>query len=150
MKERSAAHNTFTLERVYSAAPARVFAAFSDPAIKSRWFAGPSEWAVERALFEFRVGGRERVISKPTEGPAHRFDATYMDIVRDERIVYTYTMHMDDTLTSISVATFEFRPVPEGARLVLTEQGAFLDGHDRPGQREAGTRGLLEKLAKAL
>jgi uncharacterized protein YndB with AHSA1/START domain len=150
MKERTVAHDTFTLERVYATAPQRVFAAFSDPAVKARWFAGPSEWTVDRALFEFRVGGRERVISKPHSGPAHRFDATYLDIVADQRIVYTYTMHMDDTLTSISVATFEFRPVPEGARLVLTEQGAFLDGHDRPGQREAGTRGLLEKLAKAL
>jgi uncharacterized protein YndB with AHSA1/START domain len=148
--KRSVAYDTFTLERVYNAAPSRVFTAFSDPEIKARWFAGPEEWTVDRALFEFRVGGRERVISRPKDAPSHIFNATYMDIVRDQRIVYTYTMHMDDTLTSVSVATFVLEAVPEGTRLVLTEQGAFLDGHDRPGQRESGTRWLLDKIAKAL
>ena len=46
----------------------------------------------------------------------------------DERIVYTYSMHLDQTLLSISVATVEFRAEGAGTRLVLTEQGAYLDG----------------------
>ena len=36
-------HATFTLERVYPAPPQRVFAAWSDPAAKARWFAGEKD-----------------------------------------------------------------------------------------------------------
>ena len=38
----------------------------------------------------------------------------------------------------------------EGTRLVLTEQGAFLDGLDYVAQREEGTQQLLDNLGKAL
>ena len=42
-----AMHGTFTVERRYEAAPARVFAAFADPAVKARWFIGPPEsWKI--------------------------------------------------------------------------------------------------------
>lgn len=37
-----------------------------------------------------------------------------------------------------------------GTRLVVTEQGAFLDGYDDSGKREQGTGGLLDGLAKFL
>ncbi|MDQ1721444.1 MAG: hypothetical protein QOI26_1178, partial [Pseudonocardiales bacterium] len=40
MSDRTVEHSTFTVERTYNAAPARVFAAFADPAKKGRWF-GP-------------------------------------------------------------------------------------------------------------
>jgi hypothetical protein len=38
----------------------------------------------------------------------------------------------------------------DGTRLVYTEQGAFLDGHDDPREREQGTGGLLDALAQHL
>jgi uncharacterized protein YndB with AHSA1/START domain len=41
MAARTATHGTFTLERVYDVAPARVFKAWADSAIKARWFVGP-------------------------------------------------------------------------------------------------------------
>jgi len=43
MADRSVTHATFLLERSYDASPARVFAAWADPAAKARWFAGPEE-----------------------------------------------------------------------------------------------------------
>jgi uncharacterized protein YndB with AHSA1/START domain len=79
--ERSVTHATFVVERSYDAAPARVFAAWADPAAKDRWFASP-------------------------EGA--------------------------------------------GIRLVLTEQGAYLDGFDDTGERERGTAELLDALGAEL
>ena len=38
MSERSTEHSTFVVERTYPASPARVFAAWADPAAKARWF----------------------------------------------------------------------------------------------------------------
>jgi uncharacterized protein YndB with AHSA1/START domain len=150
MTERSVTHATFAIERTYDASPSRVFAAWADPAAKARWFVGPDEFTNSGLELDFRVGGRERVAGGEKGGPVHSYDATYRDIVPDERIVYTYDMYMDETRTSVSVATVEFKPEGEGTRLVFTEQGAFLDGHDNAAERERGTRGLLDNLDAAL
>jgi uncharacterized protein YndB with AHSA1/START domain len=140
-------HATFVVERTYEAPPARVFAAWSDPEAKARWF-GPDEGSGEFEL-DFRVGGREA--NKGTvEGGSYAFEARYEDIVDDERIVYTYDMHHDGARISVSLATVEFRPAGEGTRLVFTEQGAFLDGLDTPDQREGGTGSLLDALGEEL
>jgi uncharacterized protein YndB with AHSA1/START domain len=147
MTDRSAVHATFALERTYDAVPARVFAAWADQEAKSRWFGAPG--STEHQL-DFRVGGRELNRGGPPGGPVYTYDAVYYDIVEDQRIVIAYEMYMDDARISVSVATVEFSGAGSGTRLLLTEQGAFLDGHDTPAQREHGTGELLDKLGAAL
>ena len=150
MTKRSATHATFVIERNFTAPPARVFNAFADRAAKASWFAGPGEWEKKRHEFDFRVGGRERLSGGPKGGTVHSFDALYQDIVPNERIIYTYDMHLDETRISVSLATVEFKPAGAGTLLIITEQGAFLDGHDRPAQRQQGMGSLLESLAVEL
>jgi uncharacterized protein YndB with AHSA1/START domain len=147
MTERSVTHSTFVLERSYGASPARVFAAWADPAQKSQWFGGAGEGDYE---MDFRVGGTESNSGKIEDGPTYAYDAVYQDIVDDERIVYTYDMHLDGDRISVSVSTVEFRPEGDGTRLVYTEQGAFLDGLDDPKLRQNGTGGMLDALGKLL
>lgn len=112
MSERSTHHHTFVIERTYAASPARVFNAWADPAAKARWFVGPDEWSRSKHELDFRVGGRERVSGGPPEGPIHSFDGRYQDIVPNQRIIYTYDMHLDDQRISVSLTTVEL--VPEG------------------------------------
>jgi uncharacterized protein YndB with AHSA1/START domain len=150
MTERSVTHATLAIERTYDATPARVFAAWADPAAKARWFAGPEGWESGGYELDFRVGGKECAVGGPPGGPIHRYDARYYDIVPDERIVYSYEMHTDDTRISVSLATVEFKPAGVGTRLIVTEQGAFLDGYDTPALREQGTIDLLDALAEEL
>ncbi|HVC79171.1 MAG TPA: SRPBCC family protein [Chloroflexota bacterium] len=149
MKERSVTHATFVVERVYDASPTRVFAAWASPAAKSRWFNGP-DGGDARYELDFRIGGREVNRGGPPGGPVYTYDARYQDIVPGQRIVYTYDMDMDETRISVSLATVEFRPEGAATRLILTEHGAFLDGHDTPAQREQGTGDLLDALGAAL
>lgn len=150
MTARSVTHSTFVIERKYAASPARVFAAWADPAIKSRWFSSPEEWKDGKYQLDFRVGGSEQASGGPPGGPVFSYDARYQDIVPDERFVTTYVMHMDDKRISVSVATVELKPDGNGTLLVLTEQGAFLDGYDNAGERERGTRQLLDALDREL
>jgi uncharacterized protein YndB with AHSA1/START domain len=145
----SVVHASFVIERTLSAPPARVFRAFSDPAEKARWFVGNGDWTGERGM-DFRVGGAEHLYGGQPDGPAGRFDARYYDIVPDERIVYAYEMHVGGVRLSVSVATIELEPVAGGTRLTITEQGAFLDGHEDGSEREHGTRILLDQLASSL
>jgi uncharacterized protein YndB with AHSA1/START domain len=127
-----------------------VFSAWANPAAKARWFACHDDW--EPTLFEldFRVGGHERLRTGPKGGTLHGFEGLYQDIRQDERIVYTYAMRLDETLISVSLATVEFQRAGAGTRLILTEQGAFLDGHDDVAGREEGTRIGLNSLATLL
>jgi uncharacterized protein YndB with AHSA1/START domain len=150
MTGRSVDHATFVIERTYPASPARVFKAWADPAAKARWFAGPGEWTEIDREVDFRAGGRERLSSGPHGGPLHIFDSLYHDIVPDQRIVYTYDMHLDDTRISVSLATVEFEPSGAGTRLTFTEQVVFIDGGEKVAGREQGTRGLLDKLGLEL
>jgi uncharacterized protein YndB with AHSA1/START domain len=99
---------------------------------------------------DFRIGGREVSRGGPKGGSVHSFEGRYYDIVPDERIIFAYDMHLDDTRISVSVATVEIEPDGAGTRLTFTEQGAFLDGYDDAGSREAGTRGLLDALGEEL
>ncbi len=146
MTERSVTHATFVVERAYDASPARVFAAWSQPDAKARWFGGSGgEYELD-----FRIGGREFSRGGPQGGPVYTFEARYQDIVPDERIVYAYDMHLDDARISVSLATVELKPAGEGTRLIFTEQGAFLDGLDTPEQREQGTGGLFDALGDEL
>jgi uncharacterized protein YndB with AHSA1/START domain len=147
--ERSTEHATFAIERTYDATPARVFAAWADPAAKARWF-GPGSAVGEGYALEFAVGGREQLEVTAPDGAVYRYDARYQEIVQDRRIVYAYTMDRDDTRISVTVATVEVEPAGAGTRLTFTEQAAYLDGADTPAAREHGSRELLEKLAGAL
>lgn len=149
MTKRSVTHATFVIERTYAAAPQRVFAALATREAKARWFAaGPEGWNSSNYEMDFRIGGREIYRGGPKGGQTHRFDAIYQDIVPNERIIYSYEMHLDDKRISVSLATFELKPEDKGTRLTFTEQGAFLDGYDDPGQREGGTRSLLDALGR--
>ncbi len=150
MNERSVTHATFVLERTYDAPPARVFAAFSSREAKGRWFIGPDNWEKSNLELDFRVGGHERVSGGPPGGPVHSYDARYQDIVADQRIITTYEMHMDEARISVSVATLELQPEGAGTRLILTEQGAYLDGYDTSASRERGTSDLLDSLGAEL
>lgn len=143
MNERFVKHATFTVERTYSASPERVYRAWSDPMTKAKWFS-------KADIFEFRVGGREYSSGGPPEGPIFTFDASYQELVPEQRIVYTYSLDSGGTRISVSVTTVELIEVEGGTKLIFTEQGAFFDGHDTPEIREHGTNVMMDELGKVV
>ncbi len=149
MTKRTTTHATFVIERDLAHPPAKVFAAFADPKKKSQWFGGPPEWDSHHEL-DFRDGGREISSGGPPGGTVHKMDGVYWDIVENERIVFCYDLHLDATRISISLGTTEIKPSEVGTKLIYTEQGVYLDGYDDAGQREEGTRELLNQLAAYL
>jgi uncharacterized protein YndB with AHSA1/START domain len=150
MTDRDVVHATFCLERTYPVPPARVFAAWSSAEAKAQWFEGPEGWEVLERSLDFRPGGSERLWGRHPNGRLSDFQARYFEVIPGERIIYGYDMYFNDRKLSVSLATIEFKPDGAGTRLVMTEQGAFLDGYDDAGGRERGTAELLEKLGRAL
>jgi uncharacterized protein YndB with AHSA1/START domain len=142
-------HNSFNIERIYKATPERAFAAWSDPAIKARWFIGPGTWTPVRRELDFTVGGIEVLHGKFADGSETYFEARYHEIIPNERIVYVYDMHVKGKLHSVSLATVEFSAVGSGTRMLFTEQVAFLDGTDAIAggmSRQHGTAAHFDRI----
>ena len=148
---RSVVHATFHLERTYDAPVARVWKALTDEAAKQKWFGGtPGHWELLERHMDVRVGGSERLKGRWAGGVVSTFDATYHDVIPNERLVYSYEMHLDDKKISVSLATMQLKAEGGKTTLMVTEQGAFLDGYDDAGSREQGTGHLLDALGASL
>ena len=148
---RSVAHASFHLERTYDAQVARVWRALTDEAGKAKWFSGtPGRWELLERRMDVRVGGTERVRGRWEGGVVSTFDAMYHDVIANERLVYSYVMHLDDKKISVSLATIQLKTLGNKTTLMVTEQGAFLDGYDDAGSREHGTGFLLDALGASL
>lgn len=150
MTERSITHGSFSLERTYNAPRSRVYAAFATLEGKQAWFEGGGDYTLLERQFDFREGGRERAAGRWPNGTVSQFDATYFDIVPEERIVYAYEMRLDGVKISVSLATIEFKPAGQGTKLIVSETGAFLDGYDDNGSREHGTNFLMDRMGASL
>jgi uncharacterized protein YndB with AHSA1/START domain len=145
MSERCVIHSTFSIERAYDTSAGRVFAAWADPASKARWFSPGGHHELD-----FRVGGRELNQGHNSDGQVLNFESRYHDIVIDHRIVYTSTLSVAENVVTVSLTTVELTPDGDRTRLLLTEHGAFLDGHEQPDWRAQGTGQWLDALAAEL
>lgn len=143
-------HGNFTIDRVYPHAPARVFAAWSDPEIKACWFIGPPPWKLVKRTLDFRVGGEELCHGLFHGGSDTIYRARYYDIQPDAHMVFVYDMSWNGAHRSTSLATVETLAEGKGTRLIFTEYAVFLDGEDGTESRRMGTAAHLESLAGVL
>ena len=150
MTARSVVHASFTITRHWKASPERVFQAFADQKKKDAWFGGGSDWTPVGRSFDFREGGKEHAAGRWKTGMVSKFDCIYLDIIPNQRIIYSYVMHLDDRKISVSQAAIELTPDNGGTKLTLTEYGDYLDGYDDAGSREHGTNLLMDALGKSV
>lgn len=146
-------HSTFQIERVYPVARERVFGSFQDPVKKRRWFVEGKGSEVLLYESDFRVEGEERTRFKmaagtPVAGKMIENFSKFLEIKPYERIVFAYTMSMEGTPFSASLATVELRAEGSSTRLVFTEQAVFFEGADGAKMREHGWNALLDALGR--
>jgi uncharacterized protein YndB with AHSA1/START domain len=148
-------HATAVIEKSYPKPVERVFAAFSDPAQKRRWYAERSGNAVERFEMDFRPGGSETLAyrlgaNSPFPGALITNAESFQDIVPNQRIVTASAMSFEGRRFSVSLVTFEFLATAQGCDLICTHQDAFFEGADGPDRREKGWQDILARLDKEL
>ena len=145
------AHHTIVVKRVYNASPARVFAAWRDPAALARWYVpGDETWVSHVDKHEFRVGGAKLIVFGPKGGPQYSENCRYEDIVENARICYAMTVARGPERITTSMVTVEIAPRAGGSETTVTDQLVILNGQDTPDGREKGWGETLDKLPAEL
>ena len=135
---------SFSFTRRLNAAPAKVYAARTDPQKIIRWF-GRSDARPDsfQADIDARIGGRFRV-SFSTDAEYYEVGGVYREVVANARLVFSWAWH--STPERESLVTVSLQPDGDGTLLELTHEQLFdqaaRDGHER------GWMGSLDELQK--
>jgi uncharacterized protein YndB with AHSA1/START domain len=137
-------------ERVFDAPRERVFAAYTNPELISRWW-GPRGTATTVDKMDVRPGGAWRfVVHNDSDGEETGFRGTYREVTPPERIVQTFEWEGMPGHVIVETATFE----DLGARTRVTNTSLFHTPEERDGMLASGMeKGLTEshdRLAELL
>ena len=134
---------SLTLKRRINAPPAKVYAAWTDPAKIAVWFGpGPLENVI--AETDVRVGGRFRVAMRAPDGEVHDVSGVYREVTPDEKLVFTWAWR--STPERESLVTVLLKPDGDGTLLTLIHE-QFFDEAARD-RHQSGWAGTLDKLEK--
>lgn len=76
------------LDRLIDAPREAVFRCWTEPALMTQWFA-PLPWTTPHADVDVRPGGSSRITMRSPEGEDMPMSGVYLDIVPNEKIVFT-------------------------------------------------------------
>ncbi len=76
------------LTRVIDAPREKLFRCWTEPALLKQWFA-PRPWTTPHAEFDVRPGGTSLVVMRSPEGQDMPSRGVYLEVVRNERLVFT-------------------------------------------------------------
>ncbi len=133
------------ITRMFAVPVERVFQAWTDPAIMAKWWSCNERWRTPIIDVENVPGGKHCITMRHSDGDAVQMDGKYVEIIANEKIVFTWTMSFGENPPEDTVITVDFKKVTGGTYLTLT--------HDKVADPEvlkgasggwAGFMGMLE------
>lgn len=113
--------NTVRIHRILKAKPERVYRAFIDPAAMCKWMPPHGFTGTVHAM-EVRVGGGYKMsFTNFNTGQKHSFGGTYVEIVPNERLVYSDRFD-DPNVPDEMKVTVTFRPVLCGTEVTIVQE----------------------------
>jgi uncharacterized protein YndB with AHSA1/START domain len=137
------------VRRRLAAPPAKVFGAFADPALVSRWLTPGPEVSLTVVEFEFRVGGAYR-FAYHVPGRATMFvNGRYRVIEPPSRIVFSWNIEPPDEHAGVqSEVIITLTPQGPGTELVIRHERLTQPG--AAARHAAGWPGALDQLTRVL
>jgi uncharacterized protein YndB with AHSA1/START domain len=142
-------HTVAEVRHRFAAAPARVFAAFADGALVSRWLTPAPEVRLEVLSFDFRVGGRYRFAYHVPGTATMLVNGVYRVIEPPTTIVFTWNIEPPDEHAGLhSEVSVALTPDGSGTRIVIRH--ALLTQAGAAERHAAGWRGAVRQLSAVL
>ena len=114
--------NTIRLHRVLRSKPERVYRAFLDGDAMVKWLP-PNGFTAKMHHIDARVGGTYKMsFINFSTGKSHSFGGEFVELVPNERIVYTDRFD-DPNLPGQIQATIALKPVSCGTELNIVQEG---------------------------
>ncbi|MEU8195353.1 SRPBCC domain-containing protein [Microbispora amethystogenes] len=133
--------------RDFDAPPARLFRAYTDPELVTRWL-GPRDVEMRLVEYDARPGGRYRYVHRDTEGSEHVFHGVFHTVTPGERIIQTFEYEGTPGVVSLDSATFE----DLGGRTRLWSRSVFPSVEARDamiaGGMERGVADSMDRLGE--
>jgi uncharacterized protein YndB with AHSA1/START domain len=141
--------NIAEVRKHLAASPSRVFGAFADAPVVSRWLTPSPEVSLTILEFDFRVGGRYRfAYGVPSRGTMF-VNGVYRTIEPLTTIVFSWHIEPPDEHAGLqSEVIITLSPRGPGTDLVIRH--ARLTQPGAAGRHETGWLGALEQLADAV
>jgi uncharacterized protein YndB with AHSA1/START domain len=138
---------TVRVRRSYNHAPERVFDAWLDPALLTRWMFGTvvRDEEIVRVSLDPRVGGSFSFVVR-RQGVEIDHVGEYLEIDRPRRLVFTWAIA--DNLPDTSHVTIEIVPRHGGCELTLTHD-MDVKWTEYASRTESGWRTMLDALDRA-
>jgi uncharacterized protein YndB with AHSA1/START domain len=95
-----------TVERILNASRQRVFAAWTDPTVMSRWFFAEPDWTAIVSN-DLRIGGTYRIQMQPPDRPEFVAFGEYLEIEPISKLVFTWNSPLVQH-TRVTIALEEF------------------------------------------
>jgi uncharacterized protein YndB with AHSA1/START domain len=127
------AEREIVMTRTFDAPRDLVFEAHTSCEHMSRWW-GPRKYEVTDCEMDFRPGGKWRMVHRGAGGETHGFRGEYREIVRPERIVWTFEYEGMPGHVSVDTLTLE----EQGGKTTLTATSVFDSVEDRDGMLQSG------------
>jgi uncharacterized protein YndB with AHSA1/START domain len=139
------------VRRRLTAPPAKVFAAFADPSLVSRWLTPSPEVALSVLQFEFRVGGAYRFAYHVPGGTTMFVNGLYRTIDPPSTLVFSWNIEPPDEHAGLrSEVTVTLAPDGAGTHLLIRHTQLTLPGAaERHAQGWLGAVDLLVALLTA-
>lgn len=140
MSTAAAIKPSLTIKRRFNAAPAKVFAAWTDPQKMMRWMGPPSIIRCE-AENDLRVGGRYH-IKMVVPDDEHDVSGVYREIVPNEKVVFTWAWKSTPERESLVTVTFKD---DNGGTIMTLLHERFFDEAARDGHNKGWTA-IMDRL----
>jgi uncharacterized protein YndB with AHSA1/START domain len=111
------------VRRTIPAPRAKVFEAWTSPAILRRWFRGSADAECTLCELDVRVGGSYRLgMNVPSRKASFLVVGEYLEVVPPSRLVYTWNWQEPDQHVQNSLVTVEFYERGESTEVVVTHR----------------------------
>jgi uncharacterized protein YndB with AHSA1/START domain len=137
--------NSIKIERHFSAAPQKLWQAWTDPQIVKLWFGSDPNGTVSDAVLNVRVGGSFAVTFHNSTAEEYTAQGIYQQVELHQRLVFTWGWKNQPHIKELVAVQFQ----AEGDGTMMTFEHLDIDANTSHNY-EIGWRTTFDKLEKAL